>query len=297
MDTSVESLVTYLRRPITVRQIQNMPQTASLRAAYGTHPGQLRDINQDNVLSLIRPQKMGQALGLLVVADGMGGHKAGEVASRLAVETIRESLAWMLEQDDAQATVMVGNPGGEDNALERRLRRAIEEANQVIYAYSKENKKDAGNLGCTVTCVLVNGSRAVVANVGDSRTYLYRGQELQQITEDHSYVWQLVQEGFLKVEEIYDHPQRNVITRALGNQEEVAVDTWTYTLEDGDRLLLCSDGVWEMIHNPDEIAASLANEELQEAVNQLIEAANNYGGLDNIGVVVAEYQAPTAEQA
>jgi protein phosphatase len=137
----------------------------------------------------------------------------------------------------------------------------------------------------------------VVANVGDSRTYLYRGQELQQITEDHSYVWQLVQEGFLKVEEIYDHPQRNVITRALGNQEEVAVDTWTYTLEDGDRLLLCSDGVWEMIHDPDEIAASLANEELQEAVNQLIEAANNYGGLDNIGVVVAEYQAPTAEQA
>jgi len=269
-----------------------MPQSASLRAAYGTHPGQLRDINQDNVLSLVRPQKLGQALGLLVVADGMGGHKAGEVASRLAVETIRDSLAWMLEQDDAQATVLAGNPGGEDSALERRLKRAIEEANQVIYAYSQENKKDAGNLGCTLTCVLVSGSNAVVANVGDSRTYLYRDQELQQITEDHSYVWQLVREGFLKVEEIYDHPQRNVITRALGNQEEVAVDTWTYTLEDGDRLLLCSDGVWEMIHDPDEIAAALASEELQDAVDLLIEAANRYGGLDNIGVVVAEYQAP-----
>jgi len=272
-----------------------MPDTPSLRAAYGTDPGQLRDINQDNVFSLVRPQKLGQALGLLVVADGMGGHKAGEVASHLAVETIRDSLGWMLEQDDAESTVLAGNPANEDSAMERRLRRAIKEANQVIYAYSQENKKDAGNLGCTVTCVLINGSRAVVANVGDSRTYLFRGNELQQITEDHSYVWQLVQEGFLKVEEIYDHPQRNVITRALGNQEEVDVDTWTYTLEDGDRLLLCSDGVWEMIHDPQEIAASLASEELQEAVDQLIEAANHYGGLDNIGVVVAEYRAPKAE--
>lgn len=272
-----------------------MHETASLRAACGTHPGQLRDINQDNVLSLVRPQKLGQALGLLIVADGMGGHKAGEVASRLAVETIRDSLGWMLEQDDAQATVLVGNPGGEDSALERRLKRAIEEANQVIYAYSQDNKKDAGNLGCTVTCALVNGSKVIIANVGDSRTYLYRGRELQQITEDHSYVWQLVQEGFLKVEEIYDHPQRNVITRALGNQEEVTVDTWTFALKDGDRLLLCSDGVWEMIHDPGEIAASLANEKLQEAVDQLIDAANKYGGLDNIGVVVAEYNGPEAE--
>lgn len=241
---------------------------------------------------MIRPEKLGQALGLFVVADGMGGHKAGEVASRLAVETIRDSLGWMLEQDDAQATVLAANPGTEDRALERRLKRAIEEANQVIYAYSQENKEDAGNLGCTVTCALINGSKAVIANVGDSRTYLFRDHELQQITEDHSYVWQLVQEGFLQVEEIFDHPQRNVITRALGNQEEVAVDTWTYTLKDQDRLLLCSDGVWEMIHNPDEIAASLASARLQEAVDQLIEAANGYGGLDNIGVVVAEYKAP-----
>lgn len=269
-----------------------MPQTPSLIAASGTHPGQLRDINQDNVLSWVRPRDLGQPLGLLVVADGMGGHKAGEVASHLAVETIRDSLGWMLEQDDAQATVLAGNPGADNKSLERRLRRAIEEANRVIYNYSQKNKEDAGNLGCTVTCALVSGSQAIIANVGDSRTYLYRGEELQQLTEDHSYVWQLVREGFLKVEEIYDHPQRNVITRALGNQEEITVDTWTVALEDGDRLMLCSDGVWEMIHDPAEIALSMASEELQEAVDQLIQTANHYGGLDNIGVIVAEYRSP-----
>ena len=271
-----------------------MPSKASLRAACGTHPGQLREINQDNVLSVIRSESLGQAVGLFIVADGMGGHKAGEIASRLAVEAIRDYLAWMLEQDDAQVTVLAtsqaANPDASDKSLERRLRQAVEEANRVIYEYSQEHKEDAGNLGCTVTCVLAIGSKAVIANVGDSRTYLFRQEELSQITDDHSYVWQLVQEGFLQIEEIYDHPQRNVITRALGNQEEIVVDTWTYSLENGDRLLLCSDGVWEMIHDPDEIAAALDNDQLEAAVEQLIQAANEYGGLDNIGVVIAEIE-------
>jgi len=271
-----------------------MPVKATLRAACGTHPGQFRDINQDNAVSVIRSEKLGQALGLLIVADGMGGHKAGEIASKLAVETIRDSLAWMLEQDDTQATVLatapVSNAGHADKMLERRLRRAVEAANQIIHDYAIANEEEAGNLGCTVTCVLVAGSRAAIANVGDSRAYLYRLDELKQITDDHSYVWQLVQEGFLQVEDIYDHPQRNVITRALGNQDTVIVDTSTYSLQNGDRLLLCSDGVWEMIRDPAEIAAALENEELEATVDQLIRAANDYGGLDNIGVVVAEFQ-------
>jgi protein phosphatase len=271
-----------------------MPVKATLHAACGTHPGQFRNVNQDNALSVVRSESLGDAMGLLVVADGMGGHKAGEIASRLAVETIKDSLAWMLEQDDAQATVLatapVSNPGHSDKMLERRLRRAVEKANQIIHNYAMANEEEAGNLGCTVTCVLVAGSKAVVGNVGDSRTYLYRLDELSQITDDHSYVWQLVQEGFLQVEDIYDHPQRNVITRALGNQETVVVDTCTYSLENGDRLLLCSDGVWEMIRDPAEIAAALDNEKLEAAVDQLIRKANAYGGLDNIGVVVAEFQ-------
>jgi serine/threonine protein phosphatase PrpC len=269
-----------------------MQMIASLRAACGTDPGQLREINQDNVLSVVRAQELGQPLGLLVVADGMGGHKAGEVASQLAVAAIRDSLAWMLEQDDTEATVLVDLPtgklGNDDETLERRLQRAVEEANRIIFEYSQANQEDAGNLGCTVTCVLVVGSKATIANVGDSRAYLYRQDELTQLTDDHSYVWQLVQEGLLREDEIYDHPQRNVITRALGNQSDVTVDTSTCQLEGGDRLLLCSDGVWEMIRDPAEIASALDQRELEESVNSLIDKANGYGGLDNIGVVVAE---------
>ncbi len=271
----------------------DIPRRATLRAACGTDPGQLRDINQDNVLSVVRPGLLSQSVGLFIVADGMGGHKAGEVASRLAVEAIQDNLASMLEQDDTEPTVVggatTGNPGNDDETLDRRLRRAIEKANRVIYDYSQANREQAGNLGCTVTCVLVNGSKAIIGNVGDSRTYLYRQQELKQITNDHSYVWQLVEEGFLRKEEIYDHPQRNVITRALGNQENVVVDTWNCGLEIGDRLLLCSDGVWEMIRDPEEIATALDHQEIKKSVSQLIETANQYGGLDNIGVVVAEF--------
>lgn len=272
----------------------------SLRAASGTHPGQVRTVNQDSVLAYVRSQEMGDALGLFVVADGMGGHQAGEVASHLAVETIRENLSWMLEQDDSGATAPGEKEGGEDETagqptrLERRLQLAVQEANRVIYDYAKQNPLKAGNLGCTATCAIVYGGVAAIANVGDSRTYLLGKNGFQQITNDHSYVWQLAREGHLQYEEIFDHPQRNVITRALGNQPEVEVDSWSKELEPGDRLFLCSDGVWEMIRDPGEMAEMLKLDRLDEAVNQLIEAANHYGGADNIGVVIAELQDPRA---
>jgi serine/threonine protein phosphatase PrpC len=268
----------------------------SLRAASGTHPGQVRTVNQDSVLAYVRSEDLGDGMGLFVVADGMGGHQAGEVASRLAVETIRENLSWMLEQDDSGATA----PGetereqNEENSqvthLERRLQLAVKEANTVIFDYAKQNPLKAGNLGCTATCAIVHGSIAAIANVGDSRTYLLGKNGFEQITNDHSYVWQLAREGHLQYEEIFDHPQRNVITRALGNQPEVEVDSWSKDLEVGDRLFLCSDGVWEMIRDPGEMAAMLRADELEAAVSQLIEAANYYGGADNIGVVIAELQ-------
>jgi protein phosphatase len=268
----------------------------SLRAASGTHPGQIRTINQDSVLAYVRSQDMGDALGLFVVADGMGGHQAGEIASRLAVETIRENLSWMLEQDDS-GTTAPGESDGEENGsdnhtsrLERRLQLAVKEANRIIFDYAKKNPLDAGNLGCTATCAMVYGGVAAIANVGDSRTYHLGKNGFVQVTSDHSYVWQLASEGHLQYEEIFDHPQRNVITRALGNQPEVEVDSWSKPLEAGDRLLLCSDGVWEMIRDPGEMAGMLKADQLDAAVGQLIEAANAYGGADNIGVVIAELQ-------
>lgn len=274
-----------------------------LSAASGTDPGRARQLNQDNVLAYIRPLEMGKPLGLLIVADGMGGHQAGEIASQLAVKTIRDSLSWMLDQDDDDATKPMPIPSvnGDDEEeekndaaytthLEKRLELAIEEANKVIYTYAQENPVEAGNLGCTVTCAIIYGRVAIIANVGDSRTYLYRNGELKQITDDHSYVGQLVREGLLEPEDIFDHEQRNVITRALGNRPAVEADLKSWDLEIGDRLMLCSDGVWEMIRDTQEMAQMLQSEKLETAVQSLIESANAYGGADNIGVVIAELQ-------
>jgi protein phosphatase len=270
-----------------------MASRLTLHAACGTDPGQLREINQDNVFVLIRQDNLGEPLGLLVVADGMGGHKAGEIASQLAVDTIKNSLSWMLEADDAGSTVIMPAPESDEhdsqnNPVESRLRLAVEEANRVIFEYAQANPDKAGNLGCTITCAMVSGDKAAVANVGDSRAYRMHDGKLTQVTQDHSYVWQLVTEGYIEEAEIFDHPQRNVITRALGNQPEVVVDTWTFGLDPGDRLLLCSDGMWEMIRDPSEIALNMDENKLQSVVDGLIKAANNYGGYDNIGVVVAE---------
>jgi protein phosphatase len=277
-----------------------------LAAASGTDPGRARQLNQDNVLAYIRPLDMGKPLGLLIVADGMGGHQAGEIASQLAVQTIRDSLSWMLDQDDDDATKPMPIPSVNGDAeeeakndaaytahLEKRLELAIEEANKVIYNYAQENPIEAGNLGCTVTCAIVYGKVAIVANVGDSRTYLQRNGELKQITDDHSYVGQLVREGLLEPDGIFDHEQRNVITRALGNRPAVEADLKSWELEIGDRLMLCSDGVWEMIRDTQEMAQMLQSDQLETAVQSLIESANAYGGADNIGVVVAELQETT----
>ncbi|MCI0576214.1 MAG: protein phosphatase 2C domain-containing protein [Chloroflexi bacterium] len=271
-----------------------------LKAAAGSHPGRSREVNQDSVLAYVRPLEMGDALGLFIVADGMGGHQAGEVASRMAVETIRHSLSWMLDQDDNDATQPIplsnGPATGEDETaspLEKRLELAIGEANQAIHDYAKDNPVEAGNLGCTVTCAIVYGNKATIANVGDSRTYLLSQEGLSQLTDDHSYVGQLVREGFLQPEDVYDHDQRHVITRALGNKPEVQVDVWTRPLRSGDRLLLCSDGVWEMIRSQEELAQMLGAADLPTAIQELIDAANAYGGADNIGAVVVELQEAT----
>lgn len=273
-----------------------MNSQIALIAACGTHPGQIRTVNQDSVLALVREGDLGLAMGLFIVADGMGGHQAGEVASRLAVDTIKDNLDWMLAQNDAGATILSPSPDSTEDEpasgdhMKNRLQLAVEDANRVIYEYAKEHPDDAGNLGCTVTCAMVYGNTAFIANVGDSRAYRWRQGELTRLTEDHSYVWHLVSEGYIGEEEIFDHPQRNVVTRALGNQPQVKVDVAHRKLELGDRLLLCSDGMWEMIRDPYEIASILEIKPLEKAVNQLIDTANGYGGYDNIGIVVVELQ-------
>jgi protein phosphatase len=255
-----------------------------LNVANLTHPGQVRATNEDAVFSFIRPSEQGSPLGLLIVADGMGGHLAGEIASQLAVETIRKEMETFLVASHD------GNPTKPLAILEDHLRIAIEKANASIHQYSQQHPDDAGNLGSTVTCAIVRGETAVVANVGDSRVYLLHQDEFKQVTEDHSYVARLIKEGQLEPEAIYTHPHRSVIIRALGHEPAVEVDSWTLELSIGDRLLLCSDGLWEMVRD-DIIKARLSSSpQPQSAAQALVAEANNAGGVDNISVVVAELQ-------
>ena len=206
---------------------------------------------------------------LFAVADGMGGAQAGEVASRLAAESLREQE--------------LGGLSSPEQTVE-----LIREANRRVYAYSSENASARG-MGTTMTVALVEGSVVTIGHVGDSRAYLLRDDQLTQLTQDHSLVAELVRSGRLSAKEAESHPRRSVITRALGTDSEVEVDVLSLRAQDRDIFLLCSDGLTSMVSD-EEIARLLlsARGDLDDAGKKLIAAANQAGGEDNITVVLFE---------
>jgi protein phosphatase len=219
--------------------------------------GRVRDGNEDSYL-LQEPY--------FAVADGMGGHAAGDVASRIAVQTLSERIG-----------AGAANPEG--------LERAVKEANAAIFEKATADPSLHG-MGTTCTLALVDGTAIHLAHVGDSRAYLQRGDELTLLTEDHTLVGRMVKEGRLKPEEAERHPQRSIITRVLGVDGDVEVDLLTVPVEEGDRVLLCSDGLTSMI-DADTIRDILSrNDDLDSAVEELIAAANEAGGEDNITAVL-----------
>jgi PPM family protein phosphatase len=222
-----------------------------------TDTGRQRRDNEDNAYA--RPP-------VFVVADGMGGAQAGEVASKIAIETFEQGL-----------------PDGENP--EERLAQRVREANREIYARSRAEHESAG-MGTTLTAAYLDETSVAIAHVGDSRAYLFRDGALQRLTRDHSLVDELVRHGKLTEAQAAEHPQRSIITRALGPEPEVEVDTWTYPARPGDVLLLCSDGLTSMISEGlvTEILAS--HETLDLAADALIRQANEAGGRDNITVVL-----------
>jgi protein phosphatase len=227
--------------------------------------GQVREVNQDYCGEFSDPARRRR---LLIVADGMGGHRGGEVASRLAVETAAE----------------VFRTGGEDPA--QVLRAALEAANHRVYEAARADVNLAG-MGTTGVCLLFEGGgRGYVAHVGDSRAYRLRGDVLEQITDDHSVVGALVRMGHITEDEAKLHPQRNEILRAIGTAEDVEVQITPLELEPGDRYLLCSDGLSGLV-GAGEIAEVLAQHDPAEAVRTLVQMANLEGGNDNITVQVA----------
>ena len=203
---------------------------------------------------------------VFVVADGMGGAQAGEVASQMVVEEFSAGLP------------QAGSP-------EERLSVVIQKANQEIHARSRNDAASAG-MGTTVTAAYLDEDAVVLAHVGDSRGYLLRDGELSRLTEDHSLVEELLRGGKLTEEEALEHPQRSVITRALGIEPIVEIDTWTYPLQAGDVVLLCSDGLTSMLSEPHVRQVLVESRTLDEAADRLIAAANEAGGRDNITVVL-----------
>ncbi len=230
-----------------------------LVAAGVTDVGRVRDGNEDDFLD------QSNRLGLVAVADGMGGHRAGEVASATALEALR-------------AAVASGQP----------LRDAIEGANDAVLEKSVSDQELAG-MGTTLTAgMLGTDGYLVVGHVGDSRAYLVRDGELTQITDDHSLVEEMVRGGELTREQAEVHPRRSIITRALGIDPEVEVDEYPIELRPGDRILFCSDGLTTMVR-PDEIAGILSREQdPKRAAQLLVDAANAAGGEDNITAVIVE---------
>ena len=230
-----------------------------------TDVGLVREANQDAMLVTD---------WFFAVADGMGGHQGGEVASAVAVETLREAV------DEPSTDSLVAG---------------VLEANVSIIERAAEepNLRGMGTTLCAIALVGQNDDRRLaVVNVGDSRVYRFAADEMEQVTEDHSYVEGLVREGYITPEEAEVHPQRNILTRALGVNRELIVDNWELPIRHGDRFVLCSDGLFNEVHN-DQIAATLRRlADPGEAARDLVRQAKDSGARDNVTVVIVEVLAP-----
>ena len=234
-----------------------------------TNIGKKRKVNQDFVYSSER--FVGPLPNLFLVADGMGGHNAGDYASRLAVETIVERSSGSLET----------------NPL-RVLDEAVQSANGLVRKRAQETPELQG-MGTTVVAAVIDGRELYVANVGDSRLYIVNSGEIRQITKDHSWVEEMVRRGGIGKAEARNHPDKNIITRAVGAEETVRIDFFQVLLQEGDVILMCTDGLTNMLED-EEIRMTLDGaRDIVEKAQGLVRAANERGGRDNISVVLIEF--------
>ncbi|MBE3559341.1 MAG: serine/threonine-protein phosphatase [Ktedonobacteraceae bacterium] len=281
-----------------------------LTAADKSDVGKQREQNEDCAYKRIESSEEGDR-GLFIVADGMGGYRAGEVASKLAIDTISRTLDNLFKPLPDQPTIKldlnqtVKLPPAESErparqktrklaetqnaaSIEEQFRTAIQQANNAILRHG-EKQPSARGLGSTVTAMLVQNDQAYIANVGDSRTYLLRGDTLKVLTRDHSLVMRLVEARQIESREIYTHPQRNLIYRSLGaGHKFVEVDIFYEVVQPGDTFLLCSDGLWEMVHDEDLQRVLSERKSPQQICDTLIDLANQNGGEDNITAIVVQ---------
>jgi PPM family protein phosphatase len=249
-----------------------------LEVAGMTHVGMKRTHNEDNYLVL--PEE-----ALLCVADGMGGHSSGEIASKIAIEEISEFFKLTSRDEDATWPFKMDKSKNYD---ENRLATGIKLANARIYERANSENKYKG-MGTTIASVYFASNLAYVAHVGDSRVYSFRDGELSQLTEDHSLLNDYLKAKKLTAEEVEAFPHKNVIVRALGMKDTVQIDIVKLDANEADLFLLCSDGLSGMVTNEEIQQMLLYSEDLQATCNQLIDLANSAGGNDNVTCVLARY--------
>ncbi len=233
-------------------------------------PGRARSNNEDSVATE-------DAVALAVLADGMGGYNAGEVASNMATTFIRTELGRWLREASAQAS---------DAEVRRAMDICVDNANRAIFNASNANPQYAG-MGTTLVVAVFRDNRLLLGHVGDSRCYRLRAGRLQQITRDHSLLQEQIDAGLITPEQAAFSANKNLVTRAVGVEDTVMVETHQHDVHPGDTYLLCSDGLSDMLDDPGIAQVMLSHESLQSCSRALIDAANDAGGKDNISVILA----------
>ncbi len=227
-----------------------------------THKGKIRSENQDYIYV-----PKGKDGFFAIVADGMGGHNAGEVASKIAVETIVSAFSLLAPEE----------------ITKKEMKKAVALANRQVWAESVRDPEKSG-MGSTITIAAFDNNHVIIGQVGDSRGYLFSEGKLQQITKDHSYVQALIDSNNISKKEALNHPQRNIITRAIGTQANVKADVYTLTIKENDCILLCSDGLNTSVL--DERISQILGEGIETAAEKLVDEALDGGGTDNISVII-----------
>lgn len=241
-----------------------------------SHVGKVRDVNEDNYCILEKDYS------LFIVADGMGGHNAGEVASFIAVDSIQKHITKYISINM------------EEELIKGIIYEAFNRANQKIYTHGQEDPFCDG-MGTTTTLVLKTDSTLYIGHVGDSRAYIIRDSRIKQITQDHSLVAELVRSGNITKVEAIKHPQKNIITRALGIAENIKIDIFTISFDPLDILILCTDGLSNFVDKYEIEKVALEIKDSNEVCERLVSMANKRGGYDNITVLVAKNNGKSIE--
>jgi PPM family protein phosphatase len=246
-----------------------------IQAGARTDLGRVRKNNEDCYA-------IDDSLQLYVLSDGMGGQAHGEVASKLAVQTV---LTHCRQSENSRATPIFGESSPDVSERTNRLASAIHLANRKVFETASSNSEQKG-MGATIVTAWVESQRLSIAHVGDSRAYLLRGGAMEQLTADHSLVAEKVRVGILTPQEADASEMQSVLTRAVGTTDSVEVDTDEQVLLAGDFLLLCSDGLTRMVTDPEIASTLLTSSSAQEAAERLVDLANDNGGVDNVSVIV-----------